>query len=195
MGKGDGVYKDCKVGLELVKHIFFDCPKAIVSWRGTANFHDLASLRLTVLAAGNLINLIDGALPIHPLLVAHLFIIHQMLWEIWLICNRMVFQKCFICFLVAKVMILVTEKMDAIDREALPNKRMIQIKRAHLFFRTPKERREELGQDEGFYWGGSKNLDGQELDWVFSLSAYCYQVGCEKGLKPKCCDKGDTWGS
>lgn len=74
-------------------YIFY-FPKVVCSWNDTTNYLDPFLLGLTALAATNLIKLIDGALPIHPMAATKLFIIHQNLWEIWLnIFNRMVFQK------------------------------------------------------------------------------------------------------
>lgn len=109
IGKEDGICGYCNQGLKSVRHIFFNCPKAILSWNGTTNFHDPESSGLTVLAARDLIDMVDGALPTRPMSVALLFLIHQMLWELWLVRNRMVFQKQFIRFSTAKIIILAAE--------------------------------------------------------------------------------------
>lgn len=106
-----------------------------------------SSMGLYVLATSSLIDLIDGALPVLHMLVERLFILHQTLWEIWLIKNKMVFQKCFVRFLATKVRILTAELMDAINREISSNRRTIRIKRARLFVQTPRERRSDRAQD------------------------------------------------
>lgn len=91
IGKRDEIYGFCKIVVESVLHIFSTCCKARVSWDSTTCYHDKNTGVGASMVDGSLVGLLDGALASRPVVVACLSMISQMVWELWLIRNNLVF--------------------------------------------------------------------------------------------------------
>lgn len=79
--------------------------------------------------------------------VAKVFLIHQTLWELWLTKNKLVFQKQFKIFSMAKVTIFMVEHMKAICQKGVVNKRMVRVMRALRYIKTPADKAVDLEED------------------------------------------------